>query len=519
VVASRARRCFNGNMINDEEGYRYTYSPWCKLVKVRWGVSPVTVAEYSYTATGRRVTERYDMNQNNQLDTTEPTTVIATDLAGRRVATFLLKGSSGGPFDAKETFFHHPPEIGGPGFKGGPIVRDRNAALVDPDEWGQPADPDRLERRYYATDWQGRVVSMVTAAGELAESYRYTANGVPIGIPLGDVNGDGKVENGATDEDWQQAYWWENNFGAYDARLDLNLDGSVNATDIGLVGSQTPGSMPTARASAASVGNRMFGSARVEREAVLGREGDYRALLRFSGTCLAVAFMSDEPELPLIDQCGDPKLVRGAPFRQLFPKAVVDRTSIVSSPSNGQNGFSTQRVLAKEMEAQWRDDSVTVVGKGESYNRRWLGTEYPRESDKDTRTTNKCTWNIVCLNTAGVCRPELSTSKFGIVNTRCAPDERNAESHMANWKSVQVTGCALEYSRPVEDRLNVIAKSRSTWHSTSGSAGGLSSISISVMGTGFGVTWTAVGSEVDLDSTWLQTTEVAYYCKPRSSGQ
>ena len=212
------------------------------------------------------------MNQIQKLESCKPTTVIATDLAGRRVATFTTKGE----FYAKETFFHHPPEVSGPGFAGGPIVRDRNAALVDPDEWSQPADPDRLERRYYATDWQGRVVSLVTAAGEQAESYRYTANGVPIGIPLGDVNGDGKVEVGASEEDWQQAYWWENNFGAYDARLDLNLDGSVNATDIGLVGSQTPGTMPTARASAASVGNRMFASARVDREAVLGREGDLR---------------------------------------------------------------------------------------------------------------------------------------------------------------------------------------------------------------------------------------------------
>jgi hypothetical protein len=142
----------------------------------------------------------------------------------------------------------------------------------------------------------------VTAAGEQAESYRYTANGVPIGIPLGDVNGDGKVENGSGDEDWQQAYWWENNFGAYDARLDLNLDGSVNATDIGLVGSQTPGTMPTARASTASVGNRMFVSAMVAREAVLGREGDTRSLRSDFGMgplCLLIA--QQAPVAPVDD--------------------------------------------------------------------------------------------------------------------------------------------------------------------------------------------------------------------------
>jgi hypothetical protein len=244
------------------------------------------------------------MNQIQKLESCKPTTVIATDLAGRRVATFTTKGE----FYAKETFFHHPPEVSGPGFAGGPIVRDRNAALVDPDEWSQPADPDRLERRYYATDWQGRVVSLVTAAGEQAESYRYTANGVPIGIPLGDVNGDGKVEVGASEEDWQQAYWWENNYGPYEARLDLNLDGSVNATDIGLVGSQTPGTMPTARASAASVGNRMFASARVDREAVLGREGDYR-LFEAVAMCVVYAHAEDLPSGDELPSCGRPKLL------------------------------------------------------------------------------------------------------------------------------------------------------------------------------------------------------------------
>jgi hypothetical protein len=241
------------------------------------------------------VTERYDMNQNNQLDSTEPTTVIATDLAGRRVATFITKGV----FYAKETFFHHPPEISGPGFAGGPLVRDRNAALVDPDAWYDDADTDRLERRYYATDWQGRVVSMVTAAGELAESYRYTANGVPIGIPLGDVNGDGKVENGSGDEDWEQTLYNENVVPAYDARADLNLDGSNNATDTGLVATQTPGSMPTARASAPSVGNRMFASAMVEREAVLGREGDMRRLSLSLVRCVdQIGVGNDDPPKP-----------------------------------------------------------------------------------------------------------------------------------------------------------------------------------------------------------------------------
>ncbi|MFN5660457.1 MAG: hypothetical protein ACK5WB_00135, partial [Phycisphaerales bacterium] len=42
----------NGNLIADGEGYEYIYSPWCKLVEVRFNSKQVAL--YSYTATGRR---------------------------------------------------------------------------------------------------------------------------------------------------------------------------------------------------------------------------------------------------------------------------------------------------------------------------------------------------------------------------------------------------------------------------------------------------------------------------------
>ena len=144
----------------------------------------------------------------------------------RRVASFIDKGT----FLAKETFFHHPPGIRGPGFVGGPIVRDRNEELSDPAEWSNGASADRLERRYYATDWQGRVVSLVTAAGVKAEDYRYSATGVPFGIPLGDINADGKVDGGTTGADYTLAFDQEDG-GVYDARVDLNLDGTLTPLD------------------------------------------------------------------------------------------------------------------------------------------------------------------------------------------------------------------------------------------------------------------------------------------------
>ena len=314
----------------------------------------------------------------------------------RRVASFIDKGT----FLAKETFFHHPPGIRGPGFAGGPIVRDRNEELSDPAAWSDDASADRLERRYYATDWQGRVVSLVTAAGELAESYRYTANGVPIGIPLGDVNGDGKVEVGANDEDWQQAYWWENNYGPYDARLDLNLDGSVNATDIGLVGSQSPGTMPTARASAASVGNRMFASARVDREAVLGREGDGRYFFEYAlQICIQsleaaelLSFPDVDPACPWnpLETCRNDPLVKAAleRYREDCAKSSRGRLKIECHSSLNDYNCKLNRVrlfyrdcgtLAHELlhaaDTCIRDDKCTLFGHNQSYCEFWLCME------------------------------------------------------------------------------------------------------------------------------------------------
>ncbi len=218
----------NGNLASDGEKHVYRYNPWCQLVEVQaYGVWPIKVlAKYSYTATGQRVTEVYDNSGDGAVTSADVMTIIASDTSGRRVASFVDHGD----FFAKETFFHHPPHIRGPGFAGGPIVRDRNEDLVDPNQWKRAASEERLERRYYATDWQGRVVSLVTAAGAKAEDYRYSATGVPFGIPLGDINADGKVDGGTTGADYTLAFDQQDS-GVYDARVDLNLDGALTQLD------------------------------------------------------------------------------------------------------------------------------------------------------------------------------------------------------------------------------------------------------------------------------------------------
>ncbi|MFN7441268.1 MAG: hypothetical protein ACK5WB_03870 [Phycisphaerales bacterium] len=244
----------NGNLSSDGEKHVYRYNPWCQLVEVQaYGVWPIKVlARYSYTATGQRVTEEYDTNADGAVTASDVMTIIASDTSGRRVASFVDHGD----FFAKETFFHHPPHIRGPGFAGGPIVRDRNEDLVDPNRWKRAATEERLERRYYATDWQGRVVSLVTAAGEKAEDYRYSATGVPFGIPLGDVNADGKVDGGTTGADYTLAFDQEDG-GVYDARVDLNLDQVLDSTDVAMVAGQDGVATGRGELSASGVSSRL----------------------------------------------------------------------------------------------------------------------------------------------------------------------------------------------------------------------------------------------------------------------
>ena len=281
----------NGNLGSDGEKHVYRYNPWCQLVEVQaYGVWPIKVlARYSYTATGQRVTEEYDTNADGAVTSSDVMTIIASDTSGRRVASFVDHGD----FFAKETFFHHPPHIRGPGFAGGPIVRDRNEDLVDPNRWKRAATEERLERRYYATDWQGRVVSLVTAAGEKAEDYRYSATGVPFGIPLGDVNADGKVDGGSTGADYTLAFDQEDG-GVYDARVDLNLDQVLDSTDVAMVAGQDGVATGRGELSARFVSSRI-NTIRTEWQSALQLDLKWRGSSSHLGILINLCMVLDSP--------------------------------------------------------------------------------------------------------------------------------------------------------------------------------------------------------------------------------
>jgi hypothetical protein len=165
------------------------------------------------------------------VDAHDPLFYIASDLSGRRIATFQDTDQY-----PKETFLWHPAGISGPTFQGGLIARDRNDDLIDPTLWATEAGGSSRDERVYAcSDFRGNVVALVASSiqlasnaypGGLVEQYRYSATGVPFGIPLGNAEATGSVQT-------SDLYTVINDeFGTYTVRSDFDLDGADGTSDL-----------------------------------------------------------------------------------------------------------------------------------------------------------------------------------------------------------------------------------------------------------------------------------------------
>ena len=113
------------------------------------------------------------------------------------------------------------------------------------------SDGDYDERLYYCQNQHADVVALVTSAGGQREMDRYSAYGVPFGLPEGDSNSDG-VAN-ATDRTIIQGWI---NTSHYDVRGDADLDGDVDSTDKTNIGNLGTVTLGRGALSASAVGNR-----------------------------------------------------------------------------------------------------------------------------------------------------------------------------------------------------------------------------------------------------------------------
>jgi len=202
-----------GNLTDDGEEYKYEYDAFYRLRKVK-DQSENLVAEHRYNGLGHRIGEHVDTDDDGDVDANDEWRYFAYDERWRIVAHFL--GSDSAP---TEEFVHHAAGLSG---RGGSSYID----LVVLRERDTDDNGSLEERMYYCQNWRADVSAIVDDAGEMYEWVKYSAYGVPFGLPGADTDSDGDCDS----TDISQIQTWDAS-GPYDVRGDVDLDGDVDSTD------------------------------------------------------------------------------------------------------------------------------------------------------------------------------------------------------------------------------------------------------------------------------------------------
>ena len=209
-----------GNLTDDGEDYDYEWDAFYRLRKIKNRSTAALVAEYKYNGLGYRISIHEDTDDDQDVDASDKWFHHAFDERWRWVATFREDDT-----DPKEEFLHHAAGLDGNGtgsYIDLVIMRDRDINSG----WTSAADGTLEERIYYCQNWRADVSALVTDAGQMLEWVKYSAYGVPFGLPGGDANSDGDCDAA----DLTQVTTWVE-MGPYDVRGDVDLDGDVDVTD------------------------------------------------------------------------------------------------------------------------------------------------------------------------------------------------------------------------------------------------------------------------------------------------
>ena len=171
-----------------------------------------------------------DTDDDGDVDASDKWFHHAFDERWRWVATFREDDT-----DPKEEFLHHAAGLDGRGtgsYIDLVVLRDRDINSG----WTSAADGTLEERIYYCQNWRADVSALVTDAGQMLEWVKYSAYGVPFGLPGGDANSDGDCDG----SDLTQVSTWVE-MGPDDVRGDVDLDGDVDETDSSTISSSYQG--------------------------------------------------------------------------------------------------------------------------------------------------------------------------------------------------------------------------------------------------------------------------------------
>jgi len=131
--------------------------------------------------------------------------------------------------------------------------------------WTTASDGTLEERVYYCQNWRADVSAIVSSGGAMKEWDKYSAYGIPFGLPAGDTDSDGDCDS----TDVSQVQSWITGV-HYDVRGDLDLDGDVDLTDKSLASGMSGTTLGRGNLSSATkVANRK-GYAGYECDAAIG---------------------------------------------------------------------------------------------------------------------------------------------------------------------------------------------------------------------------------------------------------
>ena len=210
-----------GNLTDDDEEYEYVYDPFGRLREVK-NQSSVLVAEYTYNGLGFMLGVHEDTDDDGDVDGSDLWFYTAYDEAWRGVSTYRSSDS-----DPKEEFVVQlagDDGRGGASYINGVVLRNKDANTA----WTTASDGTLEERVYYCQNWRGDVSALVHSNRVLMEWVKYSAYGVPIGLPGADTDSDGDCDS--TDITQIQT-WIDTPPSPHEVRGDVDLDGDVDAGD------------------------------------------------------------------------------------------------------------------------------------------------------------------------------------------------------------------------------------------------------------------------------------------------
>lgn len=213
-----------GNLTDDDADFQYTYDAFGRLTKIEnQDPTPKVIAEYKYNGLGFQISELLDTNDDGQANSSDVWFHTMYDESWRALQVY--RGDDEKP---KLEYVNHNAGLGGYGgssYIDGVAYRRRDGNTAN---WAsEAADGVFDEKLFYCQNWRQDVVAVADFRGYVHEWVKYSAYGVPYGIPAGDDDVSGKTDGA----DYTRIQNRITGGWAYSVLADINLDGSIVPQD------------------------------------------------------------------------------------------------------------------------------------------------------------------------------------------------------------------------------------------------------------------------------------------------